>query len=156
MKVPIAEKTIDRLTNHRSGNKAKMFVSMVLHKHNKHNNGNHSNHHSSNNNTTRATNNLNNNNHINNNVSNLNQAFNSRAPIFKQRRTNPYIRLQTIRQYWQFTRSDQKITNERKHTGKCLTERRIESMNRIYNCTYIDILSARDHRQRNYNRLVTP
>ncbi|XP_076180352.1 uncharacterized protein LOC143153250 isoform X2 [Ptiloglossa arizonensis] len=90
MKVPIAEKTIDRLTNHRSGNKAKMFVSMVLHKHNKHNNGNHSNHHSSNNNTTRATNNLNNNNHINNNVSNLNQAFNSRA-VAKDPRNAPEL-----------------------------------------------------------------
>ncbi|KOX80559.1 hypothetical protein WN51_13043 [Melipona quadrifasciata] len=62
----------------RSGKEGKMFVAMVLHKHNKHNNGNNSNHHSSNNNSTRTTNNINNN-HINNNVTNLNQTFNSRA-----------------------------------------------------------------------------
>lgn len=79
MKLRIPGRTINRLTtDDRSAKRAKMFVAMVLHKHNKHNNGNHSNHHSSNNNTTRTTNNLNNN-HINNNVTNLNQTFNARA-----------------------------------------------------------------------------
>lgn len=81
MKLRIAERTINRLTGNRSRKEGKMFVAMVLHKHNKHNNGNNSNHNnSSNNNSThRTTNNLNNNNHINNNVANLNQTFNARA-----------------------------------------------------------------------------
>ena len=78
MKLRIAERTINRLRAKRSGKEGKMFVAMVLHKHNKHNNGNNSNHHSSNNNSTRTANNINNN-HINNNVTNLNQTFNSRA-----------------------------------------------------------------------------
>ena len=78
MKLRIAERTINRLTTNRSGKEAKMFVAMVLHKHNKHNNGNNSNHHSSNNNSTRTTNNINNN-HINNNVTNLNETLNTRA-----------------------------------------------------------------------------
>ncbi|XP_016771229.1 serine/threonine-protein kinase svkA isoform X2 [Apis mellifera] len=83
MKLRIAERTINRLTGNRSRKEGKMFVAMVLHKHNKHNNGNNSNHNnSSNNNSThRTTNNLNNNNHINNNVANLNQTFNARAKV---------------------------------------------------------------------------
>ncbi|XP_028522996.2 serine/threonine-protein kinase 25 isoform X2 [Apis cerana] len=82
MKLRIAERTINRLTGNRSRKEGKMFVAMVLHKHNKHNNGNNSNHNnSSNNNSTRTTNNLNNNNHINNNVTNLNQTFNARAKV---------------------------------------------------------------------------
>ncbi|XP_068980626.1 serine/threonine-protein kinase 25 isoform X2 [Bombus flavifrons] len=80
MKLRIAERTINRLTTNRSGKEAKMFVAMVLHKHNKHNNGNNSNHHSSNNNSTRTTNNINNN-HINNNVTNLNETLNTRAKV---------------------------------------------------------------------------
>ncbi|XP_017887113.1 serine/threonine-protein kinase 25 isoform X2 [Ceratina calcarata] len=81
MKLRIVERTINRLTTERSGKRTKMFVAMVLHKHNKHNNGNHSNHHSNNNNSTRTTNNLNNNNHINNNVTNLNETYNARAKV---------------------------------------------------------------------------
>ncbi|XP_006618009.1 serine/threonine-protein kinase svkA isoform X1 [Apis dorsata] len=84
MKLRIAERTINRLTGNRSRKEGKMFVAMVLHKHNKHNNGNNSNHNNSSNNnsTNRTTNNLNNNNHhINNNVTNLNQTFNARAKV---------------------------------------------------------------------------
>ncbi|XP_076377188.1 germinal centre kinase III isoform X4 [Megalopta genalis] len=77
----IAGGTINRLASDRPARRAKMFVAMVLHKHNKHNNGNHSNHHSTNNNSNRTANNLNNNNHLNNNVNNLNQAFNARAKV---------------------------------------------------------------------------
>lgn len=110
MKLRIAERTINRLTTNRSGKEAKMFVAMVLHKHNKHNNGNNSNHHSSNNNSTRTTNNINNN-HINNNVTNLNETLNTRAVSLENVKYFPSNQRRMLFRYFPSCRNASRMVN---------------------------------------------